>query len=582
MLRRVVSLLTLLSASAGAQGAAVGSGGTHADSVPGSSPSAMAEMPGMGTDVRDSLEAPSGRMILPMMRDPMIPGLQGVRPDVGTIMPGAGRDVGQLREAAPSVEVRLHDGDTLTLVASIVRRTIAGRTMAAYAFNGQAPGPLIRVAQGATFFVKFRNEIDRPATVHWHGVRLANASDGSPSMTQPPVVPGGEFLYTVHCPDAGVFWYHDHVREDIGQPMGLYGNIQVDPVAATHMAVGAPREAFLILSDMLLDSESVVPFGLESPDFALMGRFGNMLLINGQPRWHFEAAQGEVVRLLLTNAASARTFNLSIGGARMKLVASDQGRYAREVMVSSVVIAPGERYVVDVRFDTPGDAAVVNEVQTVDHFLGEIFPDVDTLGHVTVAGRAVAEGASSFTTLREDSTVAADIARFRPAFDKAPDEELVLTTQIQGLPIPVMQFMSIDTMYRPPLEWTDGMSDMNWIATGDDVRWVLRDGRTKAENMQIHWRFPLHSVIKVRVFNDPHSLHPMNHPLHLHGQRFLVVARDGRPNPYLVWKDTAIIPVGSTVDLLLDLENPGTWMLHCHIAEHSGAGMMMPITVDAN
>ncbi len=591
MLRRAMTLMTLLAASAQAQGAGGGAGvagsGTHSDSTRGSSASvsgsAMDEMAGMGAESGDSLEAASGRMILPMMRSPMIPGLEGVRPDVGQFMPGAGRDMRQLREATPSVQVRVRDGDTLTLVASIVRRTIAGRTMATYAFNGQAPGPLIRVAQGATFFVKFRNEIDRPATVHWHGVRLANASDGSPSMTQPPVAPGGEFIYTVHCPDAGVFWYHDHVREDIGQPMGLYGNIEVEPATAARPTAGAgPRETFLILSDMLIDSVSVVPFGLESPDFALMGRFGNILLINGQPRWHLDAAPGEVVRLLLTNAASARTFNLSIGGARMKLVASDQGRYAREVMVSSVVIAPGERYVVDVRFETPGEAVMVSEVQAVDHFLGEIFPDVDTLGHVTVAGRAVTEGASAFSTIHDDSAVAADIARFRPAFDKAPDEELVLTTQIQGLPIPVMQFMSIDTMYRPPLEWTDGMSDMNWIATGEDVRWVIRDGRTKADNMQIHWRFPRHSVIKVRVYNDPHSLHPMDHPLHLHGQRFLVVARDGRPNPYLVWKDTAIIPVGSTVDLLLDLENPGTWMLHCHIAEHLGAGMMMPITVDAN
>ena len=155
----------------------------------------------------------------------------------------------------------------------------------------------------------------------------------------------------------------------------------------------------------------------------------------------------------------------------------------------------------------------------------------------------------------------------------------MLTTSIQGLPIPVMQFMSVDTVYRPPLEWTDGMADMNWIATGREVRWVLRDGRTSAENMQIAWHFPRHSMIKVRVFNDPRSFHPMNHPLHLHGQRFLVVARDGRPNPYLVWKDTTIIPVGSTVDLLMDLSNPGTWMLHCHIAEHVESGMMMAIAV---
>ena len=207
-------------------------------------------------------------------------------------------------------------------------------------------------------------------------------------MTQPPVASGGTFLYAVHCPDAGIFWYHDHVREDIGQPMGLYGNLDVEPTPRRR-PTAAPRQAFLILSDVLLDSDSVVPFGLETANFALMGRFGNILLINGQPRWRFDAAAGEVVRLLLTNAASARTFNLSFGNARIKLVASDQGPLrARQVMVPSVVIAPGERYVVDVLFDTPGTVAVVNQVQTVDHFLGEIFPNVDTLGYVTVAGHA--------------------------------------------------------------------------------------------------------------------------------------------------------------------------------------------------
>ena len=109
-----------------------------------------------------------------------------------------------------------------------------------YAFNGQAPGPLIRARQGATFFVRLRNELDRPVTVHWHGVRLDNPFDGSPGMTQPPIAPGGHFVYAVHCPDAGVFWYHDHVREDIGQPMGLFGNLLVEPASIASAGRGPP------------------------------------------------------------------------------------------------------------------------------------------------------------------------------------------------------------------------------------------------------------------------------------------------------------------------------------------------------
>jgi FtsP/CotA-like multicopper oxidase with cupredoxin domain len=86
-------------------------------------------------------------------------------------------------------------------------------------------------------------------------------------------------------------------------------------------------------------------------------------------------------------------------------------------------------------------------------------------------------------------------------------------------------------------------------------------------------------VVKIRIFNDPETIHPMNHPFHVHGQRYLVLSLDGVPNENLVWKDTAIVPVGTTMDILIDITNPGEWMMHCHIAEHLHAGMMMSFTV---
>jgi len=540
--------------------------------------SGMGNMPGMDGSPGDSLEAPSGRMIVPMIKSPMIPGLEGARPSVSWYSPSTGRAVQTVPVATPSTELRVNNGDTISLTASFVRRTIAGKPLVMYAFNGQAPGPLIRVRQGATFFVRFRNAVDQPTTIHWHGVRIQNAYDGAPLVTQPPVPPGGAFVYAVHCPDAGIFWYHDHVRADIGQPLGLYGNLYVDPDRPAASS-GPARQAFLILGDILVDADSLMPFGREGPNFSLMGRFGNVLLVNGESRWHFSATAGEVVRFLLTNAASARAFNMSFGDAPMKLIGSDLGPFTREVVVSGIIIAPGERYVVDVRFDRPGDVALLNLVQTVDHFLGEIYSNPDTLGHVTVTGERPPMTDPVFATLHDDSATIRDIDHVRSAFTKPPDEEIVLTTAIQGLPIPVMQMMAVDTVYRPPVEWTDGMSDMNWLSTANEVRWIIRDVRTGAENMHIAWRFHVGDLIKVRVYNDPRSFHPMDHPLHLHGQRFLEVARDGRPNPYLAWKDTSIIPVGSTVDLLVEMSNPGTWMLHCHIAEHAESGMMAQVVV---
>ena len=573
----LISLLTVARVAV-AQGTDSARGNAR-DSAGSQSMAGMAGMPGMDGPV-DTTEAPSGRTIVPMIKSPMIPGLENARPSVALIEPGAEHGGHEVPAATPSADVQVKDGDTLSLVAGLVRRTIAGRTLTMYAFNGEAPGPLLRARQGATFYARVRNDLDRPVTIHWHGVRLDSRFDGAAGMTQPPIAPGGTFVYTVHCPDAGIFWYHDHVREDIGQPMGLFGNLVVEPASAPGALAGR-RALPLILSDVLVDGDSLVPFGREAPNFALMGRFGNVLLINGQPKWQMQAAPGDVVRLMLTNAASARTFNISFGDAPIKLIASDQGPYLRETMVPSIVIAPGERYVADVRFDKPGTVAIVNEVQRIDHFFGEMYADADTMGRVAVSGRPAAAD-PSFAVLHDDSAVVRDIARFRPAFDKAPDEEVVLTTEIQGLPIPMMQFMSIDTLYRPPLEWADGMSDMNWLATSNEVRWVIRDTHSGAENMKLGWQFHKGDIVKIRVFNDPRSFHPMNHPLHLHGQRFLVTAVDGHPNPYLVWKDTVIIPVGSTVDLVADMSNPGTWMLHCHISEHLESGMMAPITVSAN
>jgi FtsP/CotA-like multicopper oxidase with cupredoxin domain len=362
--------------------------------------------------------------------------------------------------------------------------------------------------------------------------------------------------------------------------MGLFGNMLVDSPDPNYYS-RVNRELALMFDDLLVNGDSLIPFGKEGPDFALMGRVGNVMLVNGEPNYTLRARKGEVVRFYLTNASNSRTYNLSFGGAPMKVVASDVSRFEREERVESVVLAPAERYVVEVRFERPGRYALVNAVQAINHYRGEFEPNVDTLGVVTVdAAPASPDYAREFATLRTNADVSRGIERFRPYFDKAPDKQLTLTMRTAGLPLITVQFMSIDTAYFAPVEWVDGMPDMNWLSTSKQVTWVLRDDATGTENMDIDWHVPKGSVVKLRIFNDPKSFHPMQHPIHLHGQRMLVVARDGVRTKNLVWKDTAIIPVGSTVDLLVDASNPGAWMLHCHIAEHLGSGMMAVMHVD--
>jgi suppressor of ftsI len=533
-------------------------------------------------------------MPIPMPKGmPMIPGLMGLVPPIAEFLPGKGMSPMNVPVAKPSAVVPLKSGDTLDLTATFVRRTLKGKPYVMYGFNGQVPGPLIRVPQNATITVRFHNAIDLPSTVHWHGVRLENRNDGAAGLTQAEVVPGESFIYSVRFPDAGVYWYHPHVREDIEQAMGLFGNMLVDsPDPAYWSPVN--RELTLMFYDLMVNADTLIPFGREAPTFAFSGRVGNVILVNGEPApgWTLQARRGEVIRFYLTNAASSRTLNVSFSeridsgrssrsnDVAMKVVASDVSKFEREEKVTSVIMAPAERYVIEARFAQPGRYALVNAVQAINHVRGEFQPRVDTLGFVVVGDEpASPDRGASFETLRANADVSRDIDRFRPYFDKAPDKRLTLTLRTRGLPLATVQFMNVDTAYFAPVEWVDGMPDMNWLSTGRQVTWIIRDDSTGKENMDVDWRVARGTIVKLRIFNDPRSFHPMQHPIHLHGQRMLVISRDGVRPSNMVWKDTALIPVGSTVDLLIDASNPGDWMLHCHIAEHLESQMMTVLHV---
>ena len=523
---------------------------------------------------------------------PMLPGIMGLRPRVTPLW------LDSLVDAdPPSVEprqvVELPNGGTLDLTAEVVAREVRGQQLLMLAFNRQQPGPLIKVHQESTIFVNFTNQTPFPTSVHWHGLRLDNRFDGVPGVTQDPVGPGETFRYQIYFPDAGIYWYHPHHREDIQQELGLYGNMLVEPAVENYYAP-ANREEVLMLDDLLLGDAGLIPFGTESANYMLMGRFGNTLLVNGEPEYELHVDRGEVVRFFLTNVANTRTFNLSVRNAGaadragddvlpMKAVASNVGRFEREEMVGSVVIAPAERYVVDMRFDRPGVYELTNHVQGINHRQGVFLPEKMAMGRIVVSSEAVAEDhGGAFETLRENTDVVADIDRYRERFDDPVDHELVLSLEVTDLPLAMEQSMLYDWVYFNPVEWTGTMPVMNWATSGREVRWILRDPATGDENMDIDWRFRVGDVVKIRVYNDRDAFHSMQHPLHFHGQRFLVLEQNGAPNGNLVWKDTVLLPSASTTDILLELSNPGRWMVHCHIAEHLESGMKFVMNVEGN
>jgi suppressor of ftsI len=514
---------------------------------------------------------------------PMLPGFYGLpavmelRPRVSPYLPSPS-EMPPL--ARPREVLELSDGDTLVLEAGYVRRALRGQSVTMLGFNGQYPGPLLHVPQSATIEVEFINNIEWPTTVHWHGVRLDNRSDGVPGVTQDPVLPGERFHYTVFFKDAGIYWYHPHQREDVQQDLGLYGNMLVRSPDADYFGP-ANREEVLILDDLLLGSDGLVPFGLEASSHTLMGRFGNLFLVNGEPDYTLSVDRGEVVRLYLTNVSNTRTFNLSIPGVPIKVIGSDVGNFEREAWVESVVIAPAERYVVHARFETSGAVPLVNRVQAIDHVNGQFVAQTDTLGTVRVSSQVIDEDLStSFDALREHRAVREELAPLRRYSSGTPDRQLILTLETDDLPFVVERLMRLDSAYFHPAEWSGTMPMMNWVTNPKQIHWILRDPDTGLENMDIDWRFRMGEVVKIRLANERSVLHGMQHPIHLHGQRFLVLSLNGAPSENLVWKDTVLLPVGTTADILVEMSNPGRWMIHCHIAEHLEAGMHMAFTVE--
>ncbi len=577
----------------GATGTGAGGAGEAGSAGEAGAAGATGDMAMAGHEHHGGMNAGGGAWPHPEMMPglTMFPALMALDPPGATaFLPGAGIDPATLPLARPRDVVELADGDEVDLEAGLVRRRIRSRDYVMYGFNGQYPGPLLYVPEAATIVVNFTNSVAWPTTIHWHGLRLDNASDGVPGVTQDPVEPGETFRYEIHFADPGLYWYHPHHREDILKDLGLYGNMLVEPRQPDYFAP-ADREEFLMLDDFMMSGDEPMPFGLERATHTFMGRFGNLMLVNGEPDYELDVVAGEVVRLYLTNVSNTRTFNLSFegtGGApRIKVVGSDLGAYEREEWVESMVLSPAERYIVHVRFDEPGEFALVNRVQGIDHLAGAFFPESDVLGTVRVAARDPAPGApppspasAAFDTLRANVHAAREIALYREHFDAPIDHELTFTLETSDLPFIVDRLMQFDSAYFHPVEWSGTMPMMNWNATSDEVRWIVRDPATGDENMEIAWRFEVGDVVKIRLHNERRSFHAMQHPFHIHGQRFLVLARNGVPNENLVWKDTVLLPTGTTTDILLEITNPGEWMAHCHISEHLEAGMQMLFTVD--
>jgi FtsP/CotA-like multicopper oxidase with cupredoxin domain len=535
-----------------------------------------------------------------------------------------------LPEASRPRHVELADGDEFELEIIPVRKRIGDATVRMLAYNGSVPGPTLEVQQGATITVHVTNYGDLEATVHWHGLRLENRYDGTHD-TQAPIPVGETFTYQVQVPDSGAYWYHPHIREDYGQELGLYGNILVTPNEADYWPP-VNRELLLTLDDILIEDGKIAAFSEAETTHVAMGRFGNVMLVSGEADLALEARRGEVVRFYFTNTANTRVFNVALPGVQMKLVGADAGHYEHEQLVDEVLLAPSERVVVDVLFPDPGELALEHRTPERTYRLASI---------TVVDEQPRRSFADEFAGLRTNRDMVEQRERVAPVLEAPPDKTLSFVAEMkmdapEGVPVvyvcPMHPEVTSDEPDRCPkcgmkllptslveaggrheherhhthgnhgehrnhghhqhtepehahdtaqgIEWEDDMVEVNRTTTPANMRWKLVDRETGAENAQIDWTFHVGDQVKLRLVNEMDSDHPMPHPFHVHGAgRFLILARDGVVEPNLVWKDTVLVRTGETVDILLDVTNPGRWMAHCHIAEHHESGMMFSFNV---
>jgi FtsP/CotA-like multicopper oxidase with cupredoxin domain len=328
-------------------------------------------------------------------------------------------DVEGLPEAHPPERVKLSDGEEFKLRIGPVAKRVGDGIVRMLAYNDSIPGPVLEVEEGSEIVVNIENQGDVEATVHWHGLRLENRYDGT-HETQTPVEVGECYTARVTFPDPGVYWYHPHIREDYCQELGLYGNCLVVPSDADYWPP-ANRDVPLTLDDILLEDGKVAPFSRSETTYVAMGRFGEVLLVNGETGLSLDAGLGEVVRLYFTNTANTRTFRVALPGSRMKLVGGDSGHVEHEQLVEEVVLAPSERVVVDVLFDTPGDL-------TLEHRSPErIYP----LAAIHVSGERIEPSyADQFEVLRTNADMVAERERIASYFDAEPDKTLAFIAEM--------------------------------------------------------------------------------------------------------------------------------------------------------
>jgi bilirubin oxidase len=407
---------------------------------------------------------------------------------------------------------------------------LPGRLTDVYAYNGSVPGPTLEAGEGDRVIIHFRNDLPEATTVHWHGVHLPAAMDGSPFD---PVPPGGRFdyIFTIPRGTAGTYWYHPHPdgRSEYQAAMGLFGAFIVraadDPIASL-------PEKLIILSDNRFRSDGSIDFAdpasAQSEIDMENGREGNVMFVNGQIRPSISIRAGDVQRWRVINASAARIYRLTVPGQTLLHVGSDDGLFEHAVTTDDILVANSERVELLVR----GTAAPGSSAQLVDLPYDRYMPQTRPADWNT-------------------SHVLLDL-RFSDGAPRAP----------VALPTTFRLVRALDTTAATMTRTV-----------------VMSQGLINGHTMDMS-RVDMQASVGATEIWEVENVVGMDHPFHLHGFQFQVLDRNGVAEPFRSWKDVVNIPKHEVVRFIVRYADfPGKWMFHCHILAHEDHGMMAVLEV---
>lgn len=418
----------------------------------------------------------------------------------------------------------------------------ARRATDVWAYGGTVPGPTLRLPQGEPVRIVIDNRLEQDTTVHWHGIRLPIGMDGVPGISQPPIKPGGTFVYEFTPPDAGTFWYHPHANSLQQLGRGLAGALIVEEQAPPVV----DRELLWTLMDWRLAPDGRIAGGFGNMmEAAMSGRIGNTVTLNGVVPIDEPVRAGERLRIRLINAALARIMALRFEGHRPVIVAIDgQPCDPHEPANGRLLLGPAMR--IDIVLDMQGEP-------------GRRYPVVD------------------------DFDDGLDYWLVHLAYDGDPPLRKHPPDTPPGLPSNPLPQPDLATAERRDFVIEGGMMGGRGMGMGGmsgmgRAVWSINGTSMTGDG---HAGMPplatlgLGRSVALRLRNETVWWHPM----HLHGHSFRVLRRNGADIPHRIWADTVLMAPRETVDVAFVADNPGDWMLHCHVTDHQTTGLMAVLRV---